>query len=212
MPSEEESEHLKRLKKRLKLKERALLEKEQIVSNANKRAPASRPQHGNVWSSEENLEHQSSGKLDESFTLLYLSHHSTTVGDHERARKTRTKVADSQKNSEMCSSATRQPCYKLAKLERTSNKNSYSSANKKSAKPSKSKEAASSARKSDRSKGSLSSVDHPRIFLTPLRGFTPQWNESPDWSPMLWRENTEVQGEKLFKEDSEEGQKESGVQ
>ena len=206
MESEVESEHLKRLKKRLKLKERALLEKE--LSNADKRAPALRPQYGNVSSSKTDLEHQSSGKLGESFSLpkLYLSHHSTTVGDHEKARKTRTKIADPQKNSEMCSSATRQPCYKLTKMERTSSTKSCSSANKKSAKLPKSKEAA----RGDRSEGSLMSVDHPRILLTPLRGFTPQWNEFPE-SPMLWRENTEVQDEKIVKEDSEKGQKETGI-
>lgn len=54
------------------------------------------------------------------------------------------------------------------------------------------------------------SVDHPRILLTPFRGFTPQWNEFPE-SPMLWGENTEVQEQKFVKEDSEEGQKETGI-
>ena len=208
MESEVESEHLKRLKKRLKLKERALLEKE--LTNADKRCPALIPQYSNVSSSETDLEHQSSGKLGESFSLskLYLSHHSTTVGDHEKAGKTRTKIADSQKNSEMCSSATRQPCYKLTKMERTSSTNSCSSANKKSAKLLRSKEAAFSAKKGDRYEGTLVSVDHPRTLLTPLRGFTAQWNEFPE-IPMLWRENTEVQEEKFVKEDSEEGQKQT---
>lgn len=88
MDSEVESEHLKRLKKRLKLKECALLEKE--LSNADKRSPAFIPQYDNVSSSETDQENQSSGKLDESFSLpkLYLSHHSTTAGDHEKAGKT----------------------------------------------------------------------------------------------------------------------------
>ena len=191
---EMESEHLTRLKDRLKLKERSFLRKELKV--VDKTYPVLRLENANLFPSE--LDDQSKpAKLGEVVSLpkLYMSHHSTTFDNHEKGRKARTNLTlDSHRISGICSSATKQSCQKLAKVERMSSTNSSrdkSIANKKSAKLSLSKESAS-AKRSERFKGLPTHTDHQRNLMTPLRGFTPHCSEFPE-SPLLWRENTGVQ-------------------
>ena len=203
IPGEMESEHLKRLKYRLKLKERAFLEKE--LSHDSKKAPALRPQHGSLSSSEIEREHfQSSDKLGDRFSLpkLYLSHHSTILVNHKKERKPKKKIIDALRTMEKSSSVRKQPCYKLAKMDQMNSTNEKSTVNKKSLPlHSKTKEVGS-AQKNERSQGFVARVDHPRVLMTPLRGFTPHWNEFPE-SPMMWRENTEVKEEETTKDSGE---------
>lgn len=209
---EMESEHLTRLKDKLKLKECSFLRKElKIVDETSKDL---RLEHDNLSPSE--LDDQPKlVKLGEVVSLpkLYMSHHSTTFDNHEKERKARTNLTlDSHRISDISSSATKQSCHKLSKVERMNSTNSSrnkSIANKKSAKLSISKESAS-AKKCKRSKGLPTHTDHQRSFMTPLRGFIPHCSEFPE-SPLLWRENTGVQEEEIINEDSKEGRVETGI-
>lgn len=158
-----ESENLTRLKYKLKLKERELLNME---SNVGKTLSSN--------SNELARDEPTKCKLGEKFTLpkLYLMHHSTATTYHQKARKMRTKMTDSIISaSEECSNATKQRCYKLAKVERL---DSASSPRDKLAKNS---------AKMPKVKGPFSAVLMP---TAPLRGFTPLCSTE---SLMLWREN-----------------------
>lgn len=158
-----ESENLTRLKCKLKLKERELLNMEgnfgkTLSSNSNELA----------------RDEPTKCKLGEKFTLpkLYLMHHSTATTYHQKARKMRTKMTDSIISaSEEYSNATKQRYYKLAKVERL---DSASSPRDKLAKNS---------TKMPKVQGPFSAVLMP---TAPLRGFTPLCSTE---SPMLWREN-----------------------
>lgn len=154
-----ESENLTRLKCKLKLKERELLSME---SNFG-RPPSS---NCNEPARDEPTKFQ---KLGEKFTLpkLYLTHHSTAIANHPKAKKTRTKMTNSiMSASEECSNATKQ---RYCKLE------SVSSPRDKLAKNSRTRLL--------KVQGTFSAVLMP---TTPLRGFTPLCLTE---SPMLWREN-----------------------
>lgn len=175
-----ESENLTRLKHNLKLRERELLKVESTLDEI--------PQKGRIggYRTYDAFDHPKS-KVGETFSLpkLYLTHHSTATGDHQKPRRIKTKVADSQVITETCSSAGKRCCYKLSKLERLNSTNaSRDKLNENSAKKCKMHESASRL---------LPQVDHLRVEMTPLRGFTPQCNDFPE-SPMLWRENTEIKG------------------
>jgi len=160
-----ESENLIRLKYKLKLREWEMLNME---SN-----------FGKTMSSNSHVQTQDEPtkcKLGEKFTLpkLYPMHHSTATADHQKARKTRTKMTDSiMPGSEQHSTAnaTKQRCYKLPKVQRL---DSSSSPRDKLAKNS---------AKMPKVQGSFSAALMPS---TPLRGFTPVGLTE---SPMLWREN-----------------------
>ena len=154
-----ESENLTRLKYKLKLKERELLSME---SNFG-RPPSS---NCNEPARDEPTKFQ---KLGEKFTLpkLYLTHHSTAIANHPKAKKTRTKMTNSiMSASEECSNATKQRYYKLE-----------------SASSPRGKLAKNSRTKLLKVQGTFSAVLMP---TTPLRGFTPLCLTE---SPMLWREN-----------------------
>ena len=108
-----ESGQLQRLTRSLELKERAYLEKEPSI--IYEKAPASKLVQGDMYSSD--LEHQTGAKL-------YLSHHSTNVDNHQKARKTKTNdFVSSIRTSDMCSSGKKQPCYKLANMEQMNSTN-----------------------------------------------------------------------------------------
>ena len=178
--SESESEQLKRLKRKLKLKERAYVE--QDLGVIYEKPPALRVVEDDVPCLR--LENQTGAKLAEYLSLpkLYLSHHSTNAASAQKSRKTKT--IDSVRSLDS-SSEKKHHCYKLSKTEQVNNADS--SKDKKSAKAMKSKESKSG------NKCKSSNADQPRVLLTPLRGFTPHWSdfsESPD--PMLWRENVET--------------------
>jgi len=172
-----ESKNLIRLKYRLKLKEGEMLNMESdfgktVHSNYNELA----------------RDEPTKYKLREKFTLpkLYLMHHSTAIADHQKARKTRTKMTDSimpASEKRSIANATKQRCYKLPKVQRL---DSSSSPQGKLAKKS---------AKIPKVQGSFSAALLP---TTPLRGFTPVGLTE---SPMLWRENeSEVQGIKQEEE------------
>lgn len=180
--SESESEQLKRLKRKLKLKERAYVE--QDLGVIYEKPPALRVVEDDVPCLR--LENQTGAKLAEYLSLpkLYLSHHSTNAASAQKSRKTKPKTIDSVRSLDS-SSEKKHHCYKLSKTEQVNNADS--SKDKKSAKAMKSKESKSG------NKCKSSNADQPRVLLTPLRGFTPHWSdfsESPD--PMLWRENVET--------------------
>ena len=177
--SETESEQLKRLKRKLKLKERTCVE--QDLGVIYEKPPALNaeddvPRLG--------LENQTGAKLGEHFSLpkLYLSHHSTNAASPQKSRKTRPKTIDSVRTLES-SSEKKHHCHKFAKTEQVINTDS--SKDKRSAKAIKSKES--------RNKCKSSNADQLRVLLTPLRGFMPHWSErSESPGPMLWRENAET--------------------
>ncbi|KAJ7352763.1 hypothetical protein OS493_034114 [Desmophyllum pertusum] len=204
-----ESENLTRLKHSLKLKEREFLEME---SHFDKRSHKVKFDNEKASSNELVRDDQSRSKLGgETFTLpkLYLTHHSAIVaGNQQKTRKMRTKMVDSSMATEMCSNASRQRCYKLAKMERLNSTNisSQDKLTKNSAKQPRTQES-SSVQHCERSKGLVRQADdNLRVLMTPLRGFTPHCNDLPE-SPMLWRENTELVKE-IEKEEYEEMLKE----
>ena len=187
-----ESVNLTRLKDKLKRKERDFLKME---CNFNK------PQHkgsDEAWSNELAQDETTKCRLREKITLpkLYLTHHSTAIAGHQKARKMRIKMTDSLMTaSENCSNATKQRCNKLTKVERL---DKTSSPRDKLAKKS---------AKINKVQGSFSPLfprtGHLRMLSTPLRGFTPVC--LPE-SPMMWRENeSDVQGIVQEKEMAKEG-------
>ena len=189
-----ESANLTRLKYSLKEREKELLKIES--SQFDKTLHNVRFDSDKTSSSEvaQDVIDQSKSKLGETFTLpkLYLTHHSTATDDHQKPSKTRTKKIDTYMTSETCPSATKQCCYKLAKLERLNN--TISSQDNKLTKNS-----AKKSRAQESSSGLLPQAGQLRVLMTPLRGFTPHRSEFPE-SPMLWRENTEVKDTQMEKE------------
>ena len=181
-----QSENLTRLKDQLKLKERDLLKME---CNFDK------PQHkgsDETCSNELPQDETTKCRIREKITLpkLYLTHHSTAIAGHQKARKTRIKMIA----SENCSNATKQRCNKLAKVEWLDKTSSP-----------RDKFAKNSA-KINKVQGSFSPLfprtGHLRMLSTPLRGFTPVC--LPE-SPVMWRENeSEVQDIVQEKEMTEE--------
>ena len=160
-----ESENLTRLKYKLKLKERELLNME---SHFGKTASCNSHEHARDEPTE--------CKLREKFTLpeLYLTHHSTALADHPKSKKARTKMTNSiMPASERCSNATKQRCYKLAKVERLDSASSPRDKLDKNLR----------AKMLKAVQGSFSEVLVP---TTPLRGFTPLCLTE---SPMLWRKS-----------------------
>lgn len=192
-----ESENLTRLKYKLKVRERELLKTE---GNFDKPLHKVRFDSDRTSSHELARDDQSKSKLRETFTLpkLYLTHHSTATGEHQKPRKMRTKTIDSTTTSEKCSSAAKQCCYKLAKMMEHLNSTNSSRDRliKNSAKKSKTLQESSSTL--------LPQADQLRVLMTPLRGFTPHCSELPE-SPMLWRENTEVKGIEQQEKEMEKG-------
>lgn len=206
-----ESENLTRLKHSLKLKEREFLEMESHFDKSSHKV-----KFDNEKSSSNELvrDDQSRSKLGgETFTLpkLYLTHHSAIVaGNQQKTRKMRTKMVDSSMATEMCSNASSQRCYKLAKMERLNSTNisfhDQDKLTKNSAKQPRTQES-SSVQHCERSKGLVRQADdNLRVLMTPLRGFTPHCSDLPE-SPMLWRDNTELVKE-IEKEEYEEMSKE----
>ena len=165
-----ESENLTRLKYKLKLKERELLN---VESNFGKTMSFN--------SNELEQDEPTKCKLGEKFTLpkLYLTHHSTTIADRQKAKKTRTKKTVSNMSApDECSHATKHRCCKLAKVERLDSASFLGG-----------RKLAKNSVKIPKVQGSFSAVLMP---TTPLRGFTPLCLTE---SPMLWRENESgVQG------------------
>ena len=178
-----ESENLTRLKYRLKLKERQLLEKKDGFDKPS--GQSVKQDNSQKSSSLGQKEDLSASQLEELvLPKLYLSHHSTATAVCEqklRTPRTLSKITDTTLSFEERSN---QRYHKVVKIERISAQEQ----------PLKilTKKGSSSTKLCDFSGALPPLTSDLRVLASPLRGFTPQYCSDLAKSPILWRENSEL--------------------
>ena len=180
--ADNESENLTRLKYRLKLKERQLLEKKDGFDKPS--GQSVKQDNSQKSSSLGQKEDLSASQLEElALPKLYLSHHSTATAVCEQKLRT-PRTLSTTVTTLSFEERSNQRYHKVVKIERISAQEQ----------PLKilTKKGSSSTKLCDFSAALPPLTSDLRVLASPLRGFTPQYCSDLAKSPILWRENSEL--------------------